>query len=106
MRRTIPIEDRIKDKTTITENGCHVWTGATTRGYPVIGRGRRGEGIDYVSRVLMNPPPGKIVMHKCDNPLCVNREHLIIGTYSENTSDAWSRLPRAKRYSVRRIIRR
>lgn len=32
-------------------------------------------------------PEGKIVMHKCDNPKCVNWEHLQVGTPKENTED-------------------
>jgi hypothetical protein len=31
---------------------------------------------------------GKIVMHLCDEPRCVNPEHLRIGTQSENILDA------------------
>ena len=30
---------------------------------------------------------GKVVMHLCDNPPCVNVEHLCLGTLAENTLD-------------------
>ncbi|ALP47802.1 HNH endonuclease [Escherichia phage GA2A] len=36
-------------------------------------------------------PEGLVVMHSCDNRLCVNPEHLSIGTYSENMIDCVSK---------------
>ena len=32
-------------------------------------------------------PAGMLVMHRCDNPPCVNPEHLKIGTYKDNALD-------------------
>lgn len=32
-------------------------------------------------------PPGMVVRHDCDQPLCVNPDHLRIGTHADNMAD-------------------
>lgn len=40
-------------------------------------------------------PKGKVVMHLCDNPSCINIDHLKIGTIQENNQDKKNKLRHA-----------
>lgn len=39
---------------------------------------------------------GEVVRHTCDNPRCINPEHLIIGTHQDNINDKVRRNRQAK----------
>ena len=51
-----------------------------------------GESVGLHRKALLDAgieiPKGHVAMHSCDNPRCINIEHLSVGTYSDNTMDA------------------
>ena len=71
------------------KSGCWEWTGATdSKGYGKVNLRRHG-GYFRASRAIFahtygEIPEEKIVIHKCDNPFCVNPEHLMLGTQKDN----------------------
>jgi len=77
-----------------SEDECWHWTGQIlSNGYGRISVGARNLGNELAHRVswrLANKqeiPEKMVVMHKCDNPKCVNPNHLNIGTHKQNTQD-------------------
>lgn len=67
--------------------GCLEWVRClNTDGYPRIGPNIKVHRLLYelLHKVDIK---GKVVMHTCDNPKCLNPDHLKLGTFAENNTD-------------------
>lgn len=69
---------------------CWLWKGwKLNSGYgetSVNGKRITAHRLSY--RLANGPiPKGKIIMHQCDQPLCVRPDHLFLGTDADNTAD-------------------
>ena len=62
---------------------------ATRTGYPNLHRGGCTQNAHrYVYQLLKGEiPPGQVVRHTCDNKLCINPDHLILGTPQDNVNN-------------------
>jgi hypothetical protein len=94
--RPVPITtlDQLFQQTRLEPNGCRVWQGSTNnKGYGSVYVGKRKpEGAHCLAYRLDHGlvdeiPDGLCVCHHCDNPPCIEPEHLFLGTYSDNARD-------------------
>lgn len=69
---------------------CWKWTGAINQaGYGAFGN-NHAHRTSY--EITYGPiPDGLFILHKCDNPPCVNPNHLFVGTHQDNMRDMISK---------------
>lgn len=104
--RAIPAIERFLQKVSPEPNsGCWLWLGAMGKnGYGSFGPGgrygstKRAHKFSY-EHFIGKVPSGLVIRHACDVKLCVNPDHLIVGTQAENLEDAFVR-GRRKRKAV------
>lgn len=95
------MEDRFWRRVKKTD-GCWTWTGGKYNGGYGFLRGIGGRNAPNVAAHRFSYmihkgdiPQGMVIMHSCDNPACVNPDHLSVGTYKDNTQDMISKGRRA-----------
>lgn len=85
---------RFWDKVHKTD-GCWEWTASLDRyGYGKFsseqGQWQRAHRISW-QLTHGYIPPKTCVLHRCDNPKCVNPEHLFLGTHADNMRDMYAK---------------
>lgn len=85
-KKLLPIKERFLLQIKIIENGCWEWQGLRNKNnYGQVGHtsAHRFSYEFYKSKI----PKGICVCHTCDNPPCVNPNHLWLGTRKDNNDD-------------------
>ena len=95
-KTTVPRRSRRKKIAfEIDDNGCFICTShaGDPFGYRKITINGKSKSMHrFIYEEMFGPiPEGLVVRHKCDNPRCINPEHLELGTIADNNRDIWER---------------
>ena len=81
----------------VDARGCIQWLGTKTKkGYGILQTASRGSRKTTAHRIAWviaygDLAPEVMVLHRCDNPSCVNVDHMFLGSQKENTADMVSK---------------
>lgn len=97
--KAVPYEQRIAGRTERMPSGCLEWRGAVGRnGYgKLVFRGRVTSAHRVAYELAHGPiPQGQLVLHRCDNRVCLEPAHLYLGDHAQNMRDMDERGRRAR----------
>lgn len=82
-------------------DGCWEWQGRRQTRYPYGQTTYRGRAIPAhrLAWIITHGDidAGLVVCHRCDNPPCCRPDHLLLGTYAENSADMVTKGRQARR---------
>jgi hypothetical protein len=80
------------------QTGCWNWIRFKYKGYGEFNHKRKKYRAHRFSYELFKEkiPDGMIACHSCDNPACVNPDHIFLGTHSDNNRDMVNKNRNAK----------
>jgi len=89
-----PIYERILSRVVCGVSECWHYCGVRNKfGYGRITYQGRTQVVHRIIYEVVNGPiqAGLYALHSCDNPSCVNPNHMRLGTYSDNIRDSYER---------------
>lgn len=93
------LRQRLLSKVDTTDsNSCWNWTGSKNhKGYGRVSYRLNGKEVKLAAHRLSyalkhnTDPANLLVCHSCDNPGCINPDHLFLGTVKDNNRDAFNK---------------